>query len=880
MLVILRSDEIDVLKGFIEEAWEHLDGIEDKILELEENQDLDTVNAIFRPVHTIKGTAAFLGFNNIKELCHETETVLDFIRKGRLKVTSDIIDLLLQSVDTVSQMLKAAEEALEETSIEGDEVTLEVKDISFEHLVKELQEVRSPSEDKTDKVSTTSSSVEGRDSGAASEKEFVWKPTQSLDLKEIFFPSGMKEQFLEEAEEHLQNIEDLLLKFEKNEGEIEDLHELFRSLHTLKGNAGVLLSTLENENVIFSHPLTPFKEIAHQAEGLIQLCRDQQKPPSSKEIDFLLKVVDILKELLEDISQDVQPKEIIIGGSNQEISSQTQDTSISSEGISKKQDSGVPDVRVAVLINTLSQALEAIRKGLDEILIKEKRSTALAKVARSFEIIIKVAEDLGEQEAKEEAEKSLNIVDFLSNNEEPEDHESLLLEGIKEGLDIFDKLLNKLKATSKEAPVQKTEPKDHKTEKVTQAQKTALAQTKSKEPKKDSRNKQVIKVPQERLDKLMNLVGELIVSKNNFAILARELSVEYNLPGIAKKVKEFGAGVSRIVDELQATIMSIRMLPVSQVFSRFPRMVRDLSRKLSKKVKLSISGEETELDKTIIEVLGDPLVHLIRNAMDHGLEAPEERTKVGKPEEGTIWLRAYNKGQNVIIEIEDDGRGIDPNKIRAKALERGLISESELERLSDREVINLIFQPGFSTAEQVSEVSGRGVGMDVVRTAIEKIGGSVELESTLGMGTKVTLKLPLTLAISKGLEVEAAGERYYIPLDYVVETVKAPKEAVHWHRGRALVVIRDSLLPMRDLAEALGERSFNTNENDKDEMSLVVLNLGNYKLALKVDRFYNESEFVLKPLIGPLENLSGFSGATVTGEGKILLVLDPPKLLN
>ncbi|WP_456434306.1 chemotaxis protein CheA, partial [Thermosulfuriphilus sp.] len=405
---------------------------------------------------------------------------------------------------------------------------------------------------------------------------------------------------------------------------------------------------------------------------------------------------------------------------------------------------------------------------------------------------------------------------------------------------------------------------------------TPASQAKSGE----SKAKQAIKVPQERLDKLMNLIGELVVMKNNFASLAREVSVDYDIPALAQKIKEFGEGVSRIVDELQATIMSVRMVPVGQIFSRFPRMVRDLSRKLSKKIRLEISGEETELDKTIIEALGDPMVHLIRNAADHGLETPEERKKVGKPEEGTIWLKAYNKGQSVIIEIEDDGRGIDPNRIRAKALEKGLISPEDIERLNDKQIINLIFQPGFSTADKVSEVSGRGVGMDVVRTAIEKIGGSVELESHLGQGTKVILKLPLTLAISKGLEVESAGERYYIPIDYVVETVKAPREAIHWHRGQALVLIRGYLLPLFDLGELLGAPKAVFPEEDNGEIPLVVLNLGAKRLALKVDRFYNESEFVLKPLAGLLEGLPGFSGATVTGEGRILLVLDPPKLLN
>ncbi len=878
MRVTLQAEELDVLKGFLEEAWEHLEGIEDKILELENDQDPDTVNAAFRPVHTIKGTAAFLGLSNIKELCHETETVLDLIRKGKLGVTNEIVDVLLQAVDTLSQMLKATEDALDNVTEEGKEVVLEIEEVPFEEVVQSLQAIKEqgPSEGTEE---TRPSEAAQKPSSATPPTEpsyYRWAPAVDVDLSGVSFPPGLLEEFLDESEEHLQNIEDLLLKFEKGEGKPEEINELFRALHTLKGNSGILISTLEDEALLKAHPAVPFQQIAHLAESLIQKRRDREELPSPEEIDFLLQVTSVLKNLLENIAKGERPEaiELVLPGGSTAPSARQEKGETQPVQEESQQEASLQEARLEVLINTLSQALEAVEVGLKEILQKEKRETAFAKVGRALEMMVKVAQEMGEEKAREEAEKAYNIIDFLSNNEEPEEHEELLLEGVKEELEVFKELLKRL-TTLKQSQEETSPPPKPEVSKASKAPKAAKP---AKSTKGEGRNKQVIKVPQERLDKLMNLIGELVVVKNNFSILARELSVEYNLPGLAKKIKEFGAGVSRIVDELQATIMSIRMVPVGQVFSRFPRMVRDLSRKLNKKVKLIITGEETELDKTIIEALGDPLVHLIRNAMDHGLEPPEERQKLGKPEEGNIWLRAYNKGQSVIIEIEDDGRGIDPQKVRLKAMERGLITEEDLERLDDQQIINLIFQPGFSTAEKVSEVSGRGVGMDVVRTAIEKIGGSVELQSELGKGTKVILKLPLTLAISKGLEVEVLGERFYIPLDYVVETVKAPKEAIHWHRGRALVVIRDELLPMLDLGEALGESSFE--KEDAKEIPLVVLNLGNRRLVLRVDRFYNESEFVLKPLVGPLEGLPGFSGATVTGEGKILLVLDPPKLLS
>ena len=926
MKITMRTDELDVLRGFLEESWEHLEGIEDRVLELEENQDLDTVNSIFRPVHTIKGTAAFLGLNDIKELCHETETVLDQVRKGKLEVTPELIDILLNAIDTVSQMLRATEDALEAADESGDEVELDIEDVEFEALLKELQIVKEGDGSGDDATSdrgaseTQSGDAAGEalesseDIGGGDEAETTMV---SHEVPDVEFPPGMKDQFMEEAQEHLENIEKVLLKMEAGQGDQDDMNELFRSLHTLKGNAGVLLSTIEDEEVRKRHPLVRFQELAHSMEETVQKRRDEAALPSEDELDGLLKNVDVLREILEVFSTGsgaIASREQAPSG--EEASSDT----VEAKGGEALE---IPDrldqlneAELEALVNTLHQAIEAARKGVDEILVPEKRATALSKVGRAFTMIMKVAEKLGEKEIAEEAEKSYNIVDFMSQNEEPEDHESILLEGVKDGFKLFDELLLKLKERlHKEAPQEKP------TSSVKDAAKKAAPSTgastssrkdspssvkdtraggqKAKPTSKKTREaegkKQPIKVPQERLDKLMNLVGELVVTKNNFSSLVREVNVEYNLPQLAKRIKEFGDGVSRIVDELQATIMTVRMVPVGQIFSRFPRMVRDLSRKLGKKMRLVVSGEETEMDKTIIESLGDPLVHLIRNSADHGIETAEERKALGKPEEGTIWLRAYNKGQSVIIEIEDDGRGIDPNKIKMKALEKGIITHDDIETMSDKEAIMLIFRPGFSTATTVSEVSGRGVGMDVVKTAIEKIGGAVDLDSKLGQGTRVRLQLPLTLAISKGLEVEARGDRYYIPLDYIVETVKAPKEAVHCHRGKALVMIRDSLLQMNDLGEALmgngnggGETAFPDSghiregygqcEGQHDEIPLVVLNLGHKKMAVKVDAFYNESEFVLKPLEGPLKSLSGFAGATVTGEGKILLVLDPPKL--
>jgi len=307
---------------------------------------------------------------------------------------------------------------------------------------------------------------------------------------------------------------------------------------------------------------------------------------------------------------------------------------------------------------------------------------------------------------------------------------------------------------------------------------------------------------------------------------------------------------------------------------------------LDKKIVLKLSGEETELDKTIIETLGDPMVHLIRNCADHALENEAERKAHGKSPEGTIHLKAYNQGQNVIIQIIDDGRGIDPNYIRSTAIEKGYMSLEELEKLDDQAVQNLIFRPGFSGAKEVTEVSGRGVGMDVVRTNVEQIGGVVSLHSTAGQGTTITITLPLTLAVSKGLEVKAAKHHYYLPLDYIVETVKISPEMIRHHKNTQMAVIRGTLLPVFSLATLLGQSQCCTqmypvvinDSKEKGEISMVVLNMNGKKAALSVDSFYTEREYVIKPLAGALAKIPGLSGATITSSGKVILILDPLKL--
>ena len=407
----------------------------------------------------------------------------------------------------------------------------------------------------------------------------------------------------------------------------------------------------------------------------------------------------------------------------------------------------------------------------------------------------------------------------------------------------------------------------------------AAANGKAPAPAADHKSSSTIRVDHERLDHLMNLIGELIINRNRYTLIARSLEGSednINVAEVAQSLSETTYAMARISDDLQDTIMKVRMVPVSSVFSRFPRLVRDLSRKSGKEVDLIMEGEETELDKSVVEVIGDPLVHLIRNSVDHGIEPEDVRIAEGKPAKGKVVLRAFHKGNSVAIEIEDDGKGIDPNKMREVAIKKGIITPEEAAQLDDREAIELIFAPGFSSAEKITDISGRGVGMDVVRTNIKNLKGSVNTYSEVGKGTRFTLSLPLTLAIIDALMVNVSGQMYAIPLDAVSETTKIETVRLTDVKGRKAVTLRGEVLGIVELSEMLGlPRS---TETLPEVLSVVVIHDNERRLGLVVDELLERQEIVIKPLGAYLGDLKGISGATIMGDGSVILILDPHEI--
>ena len=449
-------------------------------------------------------------------------------------------------------------------------------------------------------------------------------------------------------------------------------------------------------------------------------------------------------------------------------------------------------------------------------------------------------------------DKTKQIISDIENGTDSTDCSSVIndLKLAREG-----KLTSKIKNTSAAQPAQ--------------APQAAPKQEAAKPTHQATQVEQTIRVDVSRLDSLVNLVGELVLSRNMLSQIAGELENKFENEYLVEQLLVATNSIGMNTTELQLAIMKTRMIAIGKVFNKFPRVVRDIARDTGKEIELIISGEETELDKQVIESIGDPLLHMIRNSCDHGVETPEVRLAKGKPRMGTVNLSAYHEGNHVVIEIKDDGAGMDPDKLKRKAIEKGVITVDEANSMDDKQAFSLIFKPGFSTAEKITNISGRGVGMDVVRTNIEKLNGIITIDSKINEGSTFYLKLPLTLAIIQALLVEVAGETFAIPLASVVETVRITNEEIHSFEGREVLKLRDRVLSLIRLDEA-----FALDELEQDEIYVVVVALAEKQLGFIVDKLIGQEEIVIKSLGDYLGGNPGIAGATITGDGRVRLILD------
>ncbi len=616
------------------------------------------------------------------------------------------------------------------------------------------------------------------------------------DMQEIL------EDFLIEAFELIEQLDQDLVELENNPEDLELLNSIFRVAHTIKGSSSFL-----NLDVL--------TELTHHMEDVLNKARKSEITLTPQIMDTVLESIDLMKALLFSVRDT--------GNDNN------------------------ADINIA----PTCAKLDAISKGED---IKES-SEEKEETKPQEEELQEDYSDMSDEDVEAEIERLLQE----KRDEKKKKKQTKPNETTEEN-------------QKKEKEQSSNKPKDFQKKKIKPKENTAPVKKSS-----SSTLEQTIRVEVKRLDHLMNLIGELVLGKNRLLKIYDDVEERYEGEKFLEELNQVVSSVSLVTTDLQIAVMKTRMLPVAKVFNKFPRMVRDLSRELHKNIDLKISGEETELDKSIIEEIGDPLVHIIRNSCDHGIEDPKDREKAGKPENGTIELKAYNEGNAIVIEIVDDGKGLDTNMLVEKSLEKGIITEREADNMSEKEIFSLIFKPGFSTASSVTNVSGRGVGMDVVKTNIEKLNGIIDIDSELGKGTIIRLKIPLTLAIIQALLVGTQEEYFAIPLSSVLETVRVPAEDIYSIEGKDVLRLREEILPLVRLSDVFDiEEVFDSGEN----LYIVVIALADSKLGVVVDTLVGQEEIVIKSLGDYLKGIKGIAGATIRGDGRVTLIIDVGALME
>jgi two-component system chemotaxis sensor kinase CheA len=674
--------------------------------------------------------------------------------------------------------------------------------------------------------------------------------------------SEYKDIFKAESEEHLQHLNESLLGLEQNPREIEYINTMFRSAHTLKGMSATMgFSTIA--------------ELTHEMENLMDMVRKCQVTVSDSLIDILFECLDTLEALVESVDSN---KEVNISHLQASLIQAMEGTICTGETISTiangfaemvpagtEGSSGpVPEAATHILFSDAeNESIEAAREdGTRVVELKVVLDpSCVLKSARSTLVLINLSK-IGKiircvpSEADLEDEKfNLEFTVILATKED----DSSITGAIRRISEIRAVDISPLYTCETD------ESEVREKESIEEPQQCASAIKRSESVK----SIQSVRVNIERLDNLMNLVGELIINKIRLNQLASDLN--------AKSLDESLANLDRLTNEIQNEVMESRMVPIDQVFSRFPRMIRDLAKHEGKQVNLVIEGKEIELDRTVLDEIGDPLVHLLRNAVDHGIETVEERIKRGKPVAGFVGLSASRQRNSVIIEVEDDGKGMDPVHLRDIAVKKGIMSREEADKLSDTDALNLIFVAGFSGAKAITDISGRGVGMDAVKTKIEALGGTVKVSSVPGSGSSIKLQLPLTVAIIQSLMVTIAGETYAIPLANVVRDVGIKARDIKTIEGKEVILLRGEVLPLlrlRDVLQCPGEA-----EKKENLIVVVVERMGN-NIGFVVDQLLGQQEVIIKTLDNKLlKNTRGFAGATILGDGSVALILDIATLI-
>ncbi|HAJ57533.1 MAG TPA: hypothetical protein DCL35_07180 [Candidatus Omnitrophica bacterium] len=823
---------------FIAEAIGHLEVLNEKLLVAEEslkNNELiskEDIDAMFRAVHTIKGTASFIGLRQIINLTHEMETLLQNIKSGAIGFSSEIGDLLFSAIDALEGLCSSLKEKGDD---EGD-------------------------------ISECVAGIKRITEAAAPQPV---KQAGKTDMNKKYL-----DMFIFDTEQNIASFEKHLLAFEENTDRDDLLNGLFRIAHTLKGSAGVVGAVA-------------IIRLAHSVENIISCLRDKSIEPSKDVMSMLFEALDVLKGYIASLKKcgDL-PDEIpqICGKLDSYYKQvlpefQGQPCTLEQGDLLQK---ALADEWDVFRINV------RLQEGLS---FKSVKAALLEERLKKKGVIFSIYP--GPDAISDDMPQSLDVEIIFCAAIDEREIKSLLA---TDGADIVS-----IERMAKEdirricgmpQPFQKEMARAELAPQ--QAGRLRTAQPHVAPGAGHGIEISTIKIDSHKLDALMNLSGELVITRARFTRLVNNLKEAItdekafargpykafyeSMAGFARTFDELAGGLGKISGGIQSGVMQTRMVPIEGVFTRFKRVVRDLSRELDKDINFVVEGEETELDKKIIDSLGDPLTHMVRNAIDHGIEDKSARIKAGKSAVGMLRLKAYHKGNDICIEISDDGRGMDPEKIGQLALEKGLLSKEAILAMPPDEKLKLIFIPGFSTTQKVTDLSGRGVGMDVVKNMIDTVNGSIDINTELGRGTTFVLRMPLTLAIIQALLVIVGRETYAFPIDTVTEIIKVKKNEIYSVDGNATIKLRGHALGIVELKDVIGIK--NSATRDVPVGTVVVVTDGQKKLGVVIDALVGKEEIVIKSLSDHFSGVKGIAGASILGDGSIALILDAAGIIR
>ncbi len=692
------------------------------------------------------------------------------------------------------------------------------------------------------------------------------------------------EIFIDESEEHLQTLSDCIMVLEKEPDNKDTINEVFRAAHSLKGMAGTM-------------GFKRMQHLTHDMENVFQEVRSDHIKVTSGMIDLLFKCLDALEGYVDNIKstsdEGTEDNEVIIKelndfiakteGAEETGNTETSEAKEAAPESTQEEKAGQEKIE---LTNDEKKAIREAESNGQHIYVMTVhiQKDCLLKAARAF-LVFKAVEDFGQilvyrpSSQDIEDEKCEFEFSFFLASEESEDKIVAVAKAVSEIEKVdaeeihLDEYVKEAEAQEEQQAKEATaEQKEAPAEAPKAAEKKAPAANAKKQTNAKPVTGRTVRVDIEKLDALMNQVSELIIAKNSLVSISSNESGEYQNQSFHEQIEY----LERITTNLHESVMKVRMVPIESVVNKFPRMIRDLSRKLGKKMELYMTGEDTELDRTVVDQIGDPLQHLLRNSADHGLEDNATRVERGKPEVGSIFLKAFQEGNNVIIEVGDDGNGIDVAAVRDKAVERGVITAEQAENMSQKEIINILFLPSFSMAKKITDISGRGVGLDVVKSNIEALGGDVEVRTQLGEGTTFIVRLPLTLAIIQALMVEIRDEKYAIALGSISNIESIPVNEIKYVQAQEVIHLRGAVIPLIRLDQVL---DMEEKQEEPENLTVVIVKKGDSLAGLVVDNLIGQQEIVIKSLGKYINNNKIISGATILGDGEVALILDVNTLM-